>query len=206
MYDKRHIMGLCATFLGLMLAGSAMLAWPAHRETRAVKQQLSDLMGRLDMVDMLALDVEDLATRLQAAERKVTNEIKVIPENPDLAELMRRLSLRVDGETVVDQTFTAGNPFPVLPQDEKSQGGSPVPPELDPAPTAMPLAIDVVGSFDSVFSILRHAESMNRLIRIGTLRIICDRSEKTAHRNEPMVTASIGLEVVYVPSTPSSMR
>jgi hypothetical protein len=53
-------------------------------------------------------------------------------------------------------------------------------------------------TFDSVYALLATAERTDRLVRFASLRLAADR---TTGSNEqmPMLTASVGLEVIYEP-------
>jgi hypothetical protein len=192
MLDSKHILGALASFFCVVLFGSLALAWPGYRQVLSIDREIADLRGRTEMLDASTAEVERLEARLHEARRKVGEELKIIADSPDLADVMRRLSLPVDEDTVIDQTFTAGSPFAmVLP------GATTAEPTVGDRPMAVPVTIELSGTFESLFAILAAAESMDRLIRIGTLRVTCDRSERNSSRQQPILTSSIGLEAVY---------
>ena len=114
--------------------------------------------------------------------RQVREKFNVIPPAPNIAGLMRRLSLPVDGRTVLDQTFTAGSPI-------HAGGGESTNEE------AMPLTVDIEATFDSVFALIRRAETMDRLVRVVSVRMVADR--KHDDREEPLLTATVGLEAIF---------
>jgi hypothetical protein len=109
--------------------------------------------------------------------------MKRVPEAPDIAELMRILSLPLDGVTVLDQEFTAADI------------NEPVP-GYDVEFMAAPLYVNMVARFDAVFALIRAAESMGQLLRVNSLRL---NAQRDAEGTMPMADASIALEVIYDP-------
>ena len=92
----------------------------------------------------------------------------------------------------------------------------------------MPLTVDMQATFDSVFALIRNAESMDRLVRVASVRVMCKReftaesaesAEKTSRKSRsafsassavnnplesdrfgsPILKASVGLEAIYEP-------
>jgi len=60
---------------------------------------------------------------------------------------------------------------------------------------AMPLAADMYATFESVMALIDKAESMSRLVRVASLRLLCKRDDQKT--DVPLLNASIGLEAVY---------
>ena len=60
-----------------------------------------------------------------------------------------------------------------------------------------PLAITMESNFDSIFSVIQQAESMNRLIRISSIRI--SRPERDADHATVMLKAAVGLHAPFDP-------
>ncbi len=188
MTDRKHIFGAVAALICVAILGTLTLAWPSYRQGMAIGQEIEELREKTQMLDASAAEVELLEMRLHEVQRQVNEDLKVIADSPDLADLVRRLSLTVDHETVIDQTFTAGSPY-ALSLPAIDDGGS--------KPMAMPVTIELAGTFESLYAILTAAEDMDRLIRIGTLRITCERSVTNDGRPLPVLNASVGLEAVF---------
>lgn len=184
MSDSKHLMIAVAGGLLVLLLGGALLVWPNYREARAIRQEVVELRGKISGLAGQTGKVEQLADELEAARRRVGEELKLVPETADVAGLMRKLSLPVDGRTVLDQTFTAGNPCDAVPGESFSE-------------RALPLTVDMEATFDSVFALICAAERMDRLVRISSVRVAAERPGDGP--DVPMLTASVGLEVVYDP-------
>jgi len=185
----------------LTLAGAAVVAvvglatglfiWPNYREAAAIQREIDELRSKIASMDGQAQIVDDLRAQLAAAQDHVARELKNIPDSPDLAGLIRKLSQEVDRVAVLDQTFTAGGPCDAI------AGGTP-----RSNAQAMLLTVDMESTFDSVFALIRNAESLNRLVRVTSLHALCKRDEK---QPTPIVKASIGLEVIYQPDAAASL-
>lgn len=184
MSDSRHLMIAVAGGLLVLLLGGALLVWPNYREAHAIQQEVLELRGKIFGLAGQTGKVEQLADELEVVRRRVGEELKLVPEAADVAGLMRRLSLPVDGRTVLDQTFTAGNPCDAVPGEDLNE-------------RALPLTVDMEATFDSVFALICAAERMDRLVRISSVRVAAERPGDGP--DVPMLTASVGLEVVYDP-------
>ena len=184
MSDSKHLMIALAGGLLVLLLGGALLVWPNYREARVIRQDVLELRGKISGLAGQTGKVEQLADELEAARHRVGEELKLIPETADVAGLMRKLSLPVDGRTVFDQTFTAGNPCDAVLGEDLNE-------------RVLPLTVDMQATFDSVFALICAAERMDRLVRISSVRVAAERPADGP--DVPTLTASVGLEVVYDP-------
>ena len=184
--------------LGLVVLVAAM-AWlfiyPGYREAAAFRREVTNLKNKIAGLSTQNNQVVKLAERVEEARARVGSDCKIIPESPEIAELIRKLSLPVDGASVVDQTFTAGSPDEI-PVGDKATVKS------------MPLKVEMNATFDSIFALLRSAESVNRLVRVTSVKVICKRDEKAPGAEArvvadlaPLLNASVGLEAIYDPAT-----
>ena len=188
--DQKHIALAVAAFFGVLGFGTMILVWPVWSNTKELRAEIKGLEAKMNALDAVTEQTTLLSEELHDARTYLAQDLKRIPDAPNIADLMRRLSLRVDGVTVWDQTFTAGSQH--APLGVKREG------EADDAPDirAMPLNIDMQATFDSVFALLQSAESMDRLVRIVSLRLHADR-ERLNRDGEPMLVATVGLDAIY---------
>ena len=105
-------------------------------------------------------------------------------EVPNTAQIVQALSLEVDGVHVVDQSFVAGS------NTSKAS-------KIEDSFFVQPLAITMESNFNSIFSVIQQAESMNRLIRISSIRI--SRPERDADHATVMLKATVGLHAPFDP-------
>lgn len=189
-------MALGVGSVGVVAASvSFFFVMPNYREARAVQMQVADLQARVNTLESRKRAVDRLEEDVRIAREVAANNLKTIPETADVAGLIRRLSDRIDGVNVVDQTFTAGTPGPAI-----IIGGSK---QEDPGVQALPVAADMHATFETVMALIDKAEAMSRLVRVSSVRLMCKRDDKTQGEGGgeaggvPLLQASVGLEVIY---------
>ena len=170
-------------FFALVLVGWLVIVWPAYREAGAIHERVAELRRKSEGAVGQAREIDRLTASFEAASKRIESEFKGIPESPNIAGLMRDLSLPVDGVTVQDQTFTTGQP-----NDAVAGAGFPF--------QALSLTVDMVARFDALFALLRAAESQEHLVRVSSVNMAASRDDAQA---VPLVTASVRLEAVFEP-------
>lgn len=180
--SSRIMLGALGLF-ALVVVGWLLLVWPAYREAGAVHERVAELRRKSEGAVGQAREIDRLTAELEAVSKRIESEFKVIPDSPNIAGLMRALSLPVDGVTIKDQTFTAGQP-----KDTAAGAGFPF--------QALPLTVEMVARFDAVFALLRAAESQEHLVRVSSVNMSASRDDAQA---VPLVTASVRLEAVFEP-------
>ena len=181
MTSRKHLGFAIMTMLTVVGLGGLALAWPSYRQAASVKAEADALIRKGETYDVHIEDIAELTELLEEATHRVAVELKEVPETPDIAGLMRVLSLPVDGDNVRDQTFTAGHP-------KEAAAGA----EL--SAMVVPLTVEMEARFDSIFALIRVAESMPRLLRVASVNIVCERQDATDVR---FGRATVVLEAVY---------
>lgn len=185
MSTSRHLLIAVAGLVVIVLLGGAVLVWPNNREAGVVTEQIARLQKKITALSIRNKQVAQLDREVKEAARRRDAQCKRIPTSPQIADLIGRLSQEVDGVTVRDQRFTAGEPY-----DATIGLGSTV--------RAAPLTIDMVARFDSVFALIRAVETMDRLVRVALVRFHRPR-EANDTEDGPLVAATIRLEVIFEP-------
>lgn len=184
MHSSRHlIMGVVA-LLAVVALTVGLFIWPNYREAARIQREISDLHNRIKGLESQAQVVDQLKAEVTIAQRRIASELKSIPQSPDVASLIRSLSQDVDRVSVVDQTFTAGSQCDAMTGEKL-------------ALQAMPLTVDMDATFESVFALIRNAESLERLVRVVSVRVLCKRDDKTM--GPSILKASVGLEAIFEP-------
>lgn len=192
MVNSRYIM-LAA--LGLMIVlslGVGYIIWPNYRQAAVIRRQTADLRAKVDDLSGQTQAVHRLAEDVTRARQRVETTLKPIPETQDMAGLIQKLSQDVDHMRVRDQTFTVGSVGDAIIGGKSSM-------------QAMPLTVDIEATFDSVFALIQNAESIDRLVRIASVRVLCKRDDKQPS-NPPIVKASVGLEAIFDPPVPQEVH
>jgi hypothetical protein len=176
---------LASALVGLVIlaaVGAALLVWPNYQKARAVDEEIARLHEEIEVLSVRNQALARLARRVNRATELRDTECKRIPASPEIAELIGFLSREVDRRNVRNQRSTAGDPVSAVAGEQVGV-------------LATPLTVDMEATFDSVFRLIRAAETTDRLIRVGRVRIYRDRDEKTD--GSPIVQASVGLEIVH---------
>jgi Tfp pilus assembly protein PilO len=139
------------------------------------------LEDRIEQLELRRVEVGKMHQDYISLEQQVQSECKTVPSAPGTAQIVKALSLEVDGQYVLDQSFTAGASAAHF----KQEGGFLV----------QPLAVTLHADFDSIFSVIQKVESMQRLIRISSLHISANQSESESEM--PILQAAIGLHAMY---------
>lgn len=185
MSSRRHL-GFAILSLAMVVGlGGLLLVWPSYREAARHNRQTMVLHHKGENYDVQAQRIATLTRKLEEMTTRVDTGLKSIPDAPDIAGLMRTLSMPVDGVHVFDQTFTAGDPREAVP-------GADLPVRVQP------LTVEMDARFDSIFALIRVAESMNRLLRVASVNIALD-DQRVTPDDQAIATASIVLEAVFDP-------
>lgn len=212
------IAGACAV-LGVGLT-AALFIWPNYVQASRAQREAAELKSKMALLEGQAHEIERLTAEVAQTQEYIDTRLKVIPEAPDVASVIRKLSQDVDRVTVVDQTFTAETPCDAISGPSSSGGASASKVSSansagsraggssdEPGLQAMPLTVDMEASFDSLFALIRNAESLNRLVRITSVRAAISTTKRDPIPGAPpLLKAAVGLEAIYQPSPGSGDR
>lgn len=123
-------------------------------ENEALEQKITSLANSEALVASLRRNVDDL-------EHTIGVDLRSIGTSPDIADIISRLSLHVDGVHVRDQTFEAST-------TRQLETGN------DVTLSALPVTIEMESGFERVFNVIRAVELDRRLIPVMSIRISCD--------------------------------
>lgn len=154
---NQNTMTVVAVVLVGMLAAK-FLVHPLHARADAVRaahalleDRMSNWNGRDSVLDPLEVELQHRRTIVQ-------EEQQHIPHTPDLAGLIRRLSLDIDGRRVIDQTFVAG-------RRGLAATGAPA------SWKSIPLTMELVSDYASMRALIERIEENPDPVRITRLSI-----------------------------------
>ncbi len=170
------------------LAGALVLTWfstwpdwSQAQENLAVAAELEKKVGDLNLAES---ELAKETKRLAASRDKQEAQCLSVPTTADVADLMQRLSLEVDGHMVRDQTFT------VMDRPEAEANRFQV----------LPLQIEMEADFAHIWQVLERSERLPRLLRIAGLEVsLLDSKGEEAATEPRMLRAALALDVVYAP-------
>ena len=172
-----------AAFL-LTLSG-AMAVWfgiaPLHARADAQQAETAALRARVAESPVPSERLTPFRTELDRRSKMLRDECPdpLIATKPDLAGVIRRLSLPIDGQRVIDQTFTAERSGPVDLDSEIKW-------------SATPIRIELVATWSAIAEVLDLIETMQIPSRVTEFR-----RERDSDPAIEMASAFIELDVLH---------
>ena len=178
---NEHRSLIVAAIIALVgIAAARFIVHPLHARADELNQEHESLLQRIAGWPGEEAVLAPLREEIARRERIIRSEQQPVPAQPDLAGLIRRLSLDIDGERVVDQTFVAGRRGPAAtgaPSDWRS----------------VPLTVELVADFTSLFGLLKRIEETPEPIRVTRLTI--ERLKEPATR--PLARCVLVLDAIH---------
>lgn len=179
----------------MVLAGtvvvSAALAWfsiwPNWAEASDKARHADVLAEKVGSLDEAQRALEAATARLSDARSLKDSICLDVPASADVAGLMQRLALDIDGRHVRDQTFTVVDG----PANETDRF------------KALPLRVEMESSFASVWEVLERIERLGRLVRVSGLDVVLANPDEPSDV-DPTLQASLSLDVIYAPGGEST--
>ena len=185
MSSSKHL-GIAVLVMFLLAGlGEFLFVWPAYSDAGDLDARTADLRVKGQNYTALSDMIQKLKAEVAEVTQRVNTDLKQIPDSPDVAGLIGILSMPVDEITVLNQTFTAGQPKEAAPGTDVSV-------------LARPLTVEMVARFDAIFALIRNAESMDRLVRVTSVELVCERNKD---QGEPFAKVSVLLEAIFEPQT-----
>tara|TARA_B100000959_G_C14876427_1_gene580631 strand:- start:470 stop:1033 length:564 start_codon:yes stop_codon:yes gene_type:complete len=180
---------MSATRERCMLAGTLLLTIlfvcffivPNYNIAGHASTESDVLEDRIEQLQLRRVEVEQMHRDFNSMQSQVQDDCKQVPSMADMSQIVKALSLEVDGRHVLDQSFTAGS---------ISQH-----PKLENVFEVQPLAVTLHADFGSIFTVIQNVESMDRLVQISSVRV--SRKEADADKTAPVLEAAIGLHAMY---------
>ena len=157
MNTNKHML-VIATVVLLGFMAARFLVHPLHARADEINRDYEALLARVDGWPGKDAVLAPLQNELSRRTTMMESEQRPVPTRPDLAGLIRQLSLEIDGFRVVDQTFAAGRRGPAAtaaPDNWRS----------------VPLTMELVAEFDALDELLLKIEGSPDPIRITRLSI-----------------------------------
>jgi hypothetical protein len=172
------------TAMGLA-AATALATWfgvrPLHLRASELERDVVSLQDRIAVAAVPEARLESVRQERDRRRGMLRHEgFDRMPEgNPDLAGVIRRLSLPIDRIRVLDQTFTAG------------RSGS----AANAAPSgwsATPIRVELVGDWSAVRELLAVVDGLEVPVRTTTIRL-----ERTEIDGGPAARLELELDVLH---------
>lgn len=140
------LVGIVAAFvLGVWL--------PLNSKRKRVEASMAELQQTMQGDRTMAVGLAAMGAQINALQIAVDRSDKIVPNQNELASLLRDWSTELDAQQVEGQDIDPQEMY--VGQDY----------------TLIPIKLKFHGSFMAAFRFLRHVESMNRLIRFGSIQM-----------------------------------
>ncbi len=167
---------------GLIALSFGVLVYPNLASIQRLKAEKIDLKERVARSDDGAAKLRDLSAQLIESKRVLADETTPIPEDGDIAGLIRELTSRLESMNVREREITTGSP--IRHEDASS----------------MPMSVSMTGGFVSVFDTIQWAERLPRLVRVQRVKIKRPlNKDGVESRATGPVEADLLLDVMFAP-------
>ena len=99
---------LFGTFI-LTVLFACFFVLPNYKNAEQATKNAVELEVRIQQLERRQVEVEQMRQDFSSMEAKVKIDCKLVPDSPNTSEIVKALSLDVDGNHVLDQSFTAGS-------------------------------------------------------------------------------------------------
>lgn len=171
---------------GIGVATIIAFARPAQLEAQRLDAEADALLAKARGLETLERTLAEAKADAAAWRSRAERELRDVPDEPGQAMLMQALRPGSSGDpagTGIDQTFTAAKPVACGPSFPKGW-------------SALPVTVTVEGGFPAVYSLLRAAEGLDRLVRVVRVDIDAPRPEGKEDRTDA-VSARIELDAIF---------
>ena len=157
MNDRKY---LIAAIVVAVIGFSAVrfMVSPLHARADRINAAHASLLERISGWPGEEALLAPLRNEIQNRRSLIAREQRPVPGQPDLAGLIRRLSLEIDGKHVIDQTFVAGRRGPAAtgaPEHWRS----------------VPLTVELVSDFPTLFALVQKIEETSEPVRVTKITI-----------------------------------
>lgn len=166
--------------LGLVVIVSVVsFIWPNYSRATQVSSQIDALEGKIGRLEDARALLNEQTTAIRELDAIRVARCREVPENAQVAELVRALSLEVDGVQVADQTFTVSGRRENVDGEGRYEGLS--------------MVVDLEADFERICSVIDRCATHADLVRVTGLDIGVGRNQMEPDR----LQASISIDAIY---------
>lgn len=153
--------------------------WPNYSRTNQISKKIDALEGKIGRLDVARHSLDSQTKAIKQLKAARIEKCREVPENAQVAQLVRALSLDVDGIHVADQTFTVSGRRENVDGSGRFEGLS--------------MVVELDADFDQICSVIDRCATYGRLVRVTGLDIAVGREELDPER----LQASISIDAIY---------
>ena len=153
--------------------------WPNYRKASDISVEIRSLESKIGRLDDAKDSLEIQTAAVSRLQTRQAEECRAVPEDARVAELVRALSLDVDGVQVADQTFAVSG------RRENVDGNG----RFD----GLSMVVELEADFDQICSVIDRCATMRHLVRVTGLDLSLD----TKQSDSKQLSASISIDAIY---------
>ncbi|MBG79576.1 MAG: hypothetical protein CMJ39_02555 [Phycisphaerae bacterium] len=153
--------------------------WPNYRRASEVSLEIHSLEGKIGRLEDAKESLQIQTAAVSELQARQAQECRDVPVDARVAELVRALSLDVDGVQVADQTFAVSG------RRENVDGNG----RFD----GLSMVVELQADFDRICSVIDRCATMRHLVRVTGLDLALDAREPGSEQ----LTASISIDAIY---------
>lgn len=171
---------LIAGFAVGVLAFGGIVVWPAVRESRQMHSQIVQAQQQLLSTQAQTSGLAALVTTVKQIRMEINTNNKRIPNQGEVAELLRELTTELQRQQLIDPAITSQ---PILP---------------GPSYVRLPIQIAVKGPALGAFGFINRVEAMTRLVQLQRLHL------QTSEKHPDQIEAEMDLHTFTYTSSQES--
>jgi len=166
--------------LGLVILVSVFaFIWPNYRRASEVSIEIQSLEGKIGRLEDAKESLQLQTAAVSDLKVRQAEQCREVPEDARVAELVRALSLDVDGVQVADQTFAVSG------RRENVDGNG----RFD----GLSMVVELQADFNQICSVIDRCSTMRHLVRVTGLDLSLD----TKQPGTEQLVASISIDAIY---------
>ncbi|MEE2907100.1 MAG: hypothetical protein VX527_04625 [Planctomycetota bacterium] len=163
----------------IVLVAITGFIWPNYSRSTQIASQIEALESKIGRLDDARIRLETQTQAIRELDAIRVARCREVPQDAQVAELVRALSLEVDGVHVTDQTFTVSGRRENVDGEDRFEGLS--------------MVVDLEADFEHICSVIDRCATHADLVRVTGLDIGKARGELTPDR----LQASISIDAIY---------
>lgn len=163
----------------LVIVSIAGFIWPNYSRSSEVSAQIHSLESKIGRLEDARENLEEQTNAIRELDAIRVSRCREVPRNAQVAQLVRALSLEVDGQRVADQTFQVSGRRENVDGEGRYEGLS--------------MVVELEAEFEEICSVIDRCASYADLVRVTGLEIGITSGRTASNR----LKASVSIDAIY---------
>ena len=163
----------------IVIVAIAGFIWPNYSRSTQITSQIEALESKIGRLEDARTMLDEQTRAIRELDTIRVARCREVPQNAQVAELVRALSLEVDGVHVTDQTFTVSGRRENVDGEGRFEGLS--------------MVVDLEADFEHICSVIDRCATYADLVRVTGLDI----AKARGHVEPDRLQASVSIDAIY---------